>query len=145
MAYSSSAAEQGTERFGYRESGGWYGWIAFGGLMMVLLGAYHAIAGLVALFQEDFFLVGQRGLVVDVSYTAWGWAHLILGLIVLFAGVALLGGAMWARIVAVVVTLISAVVNLGFLSAYPIWSTIMIALDVIVIYAVVAHGDTGVN
>jgi hypothetical protein len=119
----------------------WFGWIAFAGAMLILLGTFHAIAGLVALFDEDYFLVGKSGLVVEVDYTGWGWVHLILGVILILAGMGLFSGQTWARIVAVTVAMISAVVNLAFLSAYPIWSAIMIAVDILVIYAVLVYGD----
>ena len=125
------------------ERTGWYGWIVFAGTMMLMLGAFHAVAGLVALFKDEYFLVGKSGLVVNVDYTTWGWVHIIFGVLVAAAGVALYVGAMWARVVAVGVALLSAIVNLAFLSAYPVWSAIMIALDILVIYAVTAHGAEG--
>lgn len=120
---------------------GWYGWVMFAGVMMLLLGSFHAIAGLVALFEDDYFLVTRSGLVVDMDFTAWGWTHLVLGLVVAIAGGALFSGATWARVVAIVVAIISALVNLTFLAAYPLWSGIMIGLDILVIYAVSMHGD----
>jgi hypothetical protein len=122
------------------EETGWLGWIAFAGTMMILLGAFHAMAGLVALFREDHYLVGSEGLVISVSYTGWGWIHLILGILVIIAGVALFRGAMWARVVAIALAVVSAVGNLAFLSANPVWSAIMIAVDILVIYALTAHG-----
>jgi hypothetical protein len=120
-------------------SSGWYGWVVFAAVMMMLLGAFHAMAGLVALFQEEYFLVTENGLVVTADYTTWGWVHLILGIVVAVAGGALLAGQTWARAVAVLAAMTSAVVNLAFLSAYPLWSAIMIAVDVLVIYAVTAN------
>lgn len=121
--------------------GGWYGMIVFAGTIMLMLGAFHAIAGFVALFQDEYFLVGKDGLVVSADYTAWGWTHIIFGIVVAAAGAGLFTGAFWARIVAVIVALLSSIVNLAFLSAYPWWSAIMIALDVLVIYAVTVHGN----
>ncbi len=118
----------------------WVGWIAFAGTMMVLLGAFHAIQGLVALFQDSYFLVGKNDLVVQVDYTTWGWVHLIAGLIVAGAGVALFSGSMWARVLAVFCAFGSALLNIAFLSAYPIWSMMMITVDVLVIWAVMVHG-----
>ena len=118
----------------------WVGWIAFAGTMMVMLGAFHVIEGLVALFKDEYFLVGKQGLVVNVDYTAWGWVHLIGGAIIAFAGVAVFTGQIWARTVGVLMALVSAVLNIGFLSAYPIWSTIMIAVDILVIWALTVHG-----
>jgi hypothetical protein len=120
---------------------GWQGWIAFAGMLMILLGSFHAMAGLVALFQDDYFLVSKSGLLVTVDYTTWGWVHLVLGVVVALAGFSLFSGAMWARIVTILAAMVSAVVNLAFMSAYPLWSAIMIAVDVLVIYAVTAHGD----
>ncbi|MGY4856563.1 DUF7144 family membrane protein [Cryobacterium sp. AP23] len=119
---------------------GWTGWIVFAGVIMIMMGAFHVIQGLVALFQDTYYLVAQEGLVVQVDYTTWGWVHTILGAVVILAGVALLAGQMWARVVAVVLAFCSALVNIAFLAAYPIWSLTMIALDVVVIFAVTAHG-----
>jgi hypothetical protein len=120
---------------------GWVGWVVFGACMMVMLGTFHAIAGLVALFKETYFVVGSADLVVSVSYDTWGWAHLIGGLVVLAVGVGLFTGATWARVLGVAVAMLSAIVNLVFLAAYPLWSIMMITLAVLVIYAITAHGS----
>ena len=122
------------------EPTGWVGWIVFAAAMMVMLGIFHAIEGLVALFKDEYFVVGTNGLIVDVDYTAWGWAHLIGGIVVALAGMALFTGRTWARVVGVLVAMVSAILNIAFLAAYPVWSTIMIAIDVLVIYALTAHG-----
>jgi hypothetical protein len=132
--------EGSTRPSSYAEPSGWVGWIVFAAFMMVLLGCFHAIQGLVALFDDQKFLVADSGLVVSVDYTAWGWVHLIGGIILALAGVALFAGRMWARIVGVVAALASAIVNIAFLQAYPIWSTIMIALDILIIWAITVHG-----
>jgi hypothetical protein len=118
----------------------WVGWIAFAGTMMVMVGAFHVIQGLVALFNDEYYLVGKSGLTVSLDFTAWGWIHIIGGLVVAGAGVALFTGRIWARAVGVIVAMISAFVNIGFLSAYPIWSAIMIGVDVLVIWALTVHG-----
>lgn len=120
---------------------GWSGLLVFAATILIMLGAFHAIAGLVALFRADYFLVTESGLVVTANFTTWGWTHLLLGLLVAATGGALLTGATWARVVALVLAMLSALVNVAFLSAYPLWSTIMIALDILIIYAVTAHGD----
>lgn len=119
---------------------GWVGWVAFAAIMMVMLGAFHMIQGLVALFSDTTYVVTKNHLVLHLDYTAWGWIHLIGGAIVIAAGYALFAGQTWARVVAVIVALVSALVNVGFLGAYPIWSTIMIAIDILVIWALVVHG-----
>ena len=140
-----SSADVTSSHSGARRSG-WYGMVVFAATMMILLGTFHAIAGLVALFRDDYFLVTQSGLVIDADYTTWGWVHLLLGVLVVAAGAALYAGATWARFVAIVVAMLSAIVNLAFLASYPLWSVIMIAVDVLVIYAVTVHGgpDDGV-
>ena len=129
------------ERAAEPEPTGWVGWIAFAATMMIMLGIFHAFQGLIALFQDNYYLVGKSGLTIHMDFTAWGWTHLILGLVVVGAGVGLLSGQMWARIVGVGVALLSSVVNIAFLSAYPIWSTMMIAFDVLVIWALTVHGS----
>ena len=120
---------------------GWSGWIMFASTLMFILGCFHAIAGFVGIFDEDYYLVGENDLIVSVDYTVWGWTHLILGILVASAGGALLRGAMWARIVAIVLAVLSSIANLVFMAAYPLWSLIMITVNVLVIYAVTAHGD----
>ena len=119
---------------------GWAGFVVFGALVMILLGSFQAIAGLVALFNESYYLVPSQNLVVNVSYDTWGWAHLIVGLVALAAGIGLMTGAMWARVTGVIVAMVSAIVNVAFLAAFPVWAITMITLDVIVIYAITAHG-----
>lgn len=122
------------------EPTGWTGWVLFGSMMMILLGSFQAIAGLVALFDDGYYLVGSNGLVVDVDYTAWGWVHLIVGLVAVAAGFGLASGRMWARVLGITVASLSAIVNFAFIAAYPLWSLTMITLDVLIIYAIAAHG-----
>lgn len=124
-----------------RGTSGWVGWIAFAGTMMVMLGGFHIIQGLVALFKDEYYLVGPAGLVVNVDFTAWGWAHIIGGAVLLVAGLCVFAGQVWARTVGVVAALLSAIVNVSFLAAYPLWSMTMIALDVVVILALTVHGS----
>ncbi|SKB10225.1 DUF7144 family membrane protein [Aeromicrobium choanae] len=120
---------------------GWAGWVYFAAFMLLLLGVLHAITGLVALFKDEYFVVASSGLVVSADYTAWGWAHLIGGIIVALAGLSLMSGATWARIVAVLVAMLSIIVNFAFMAAYPFWSVLMITISFLVIWAVIVHGD----
>lgn len=122
------------------EQTAWVGWVVFGAAMMVMLGTFHAIAGLVALFKESYFVAPAADLVVSVSYDTWGWAHLVGGAVVLAVGLGLFTGAAWARVLGVTIAMLSAIVNLVFLAAYPVWSIMMITLAVLVIYAITAHG-----
>lgn len=120
---------------------GWVGWIAFAGVIMMMLGTFHAIQGLVALFNDEYYLVGSSGLVLELDYTAWGWVHLIAGAILVAAGLGVFGGQVWARTVGVATAMLSAIVNVAFLAAYPVWSLMMIALAVVLILALTVHGS----
>jgi hypothetical protein len=119
---------------------GWAGMAAFGGVMLMVAGVFHAMAGLVGIFNDSYWLVSSQQLVVTVDYTAWGWVHLGIGVLAIAAGAGILGGQTWARVTGVVLAVISALVNIAFLAAYPLWAMLIIALDVLVIYALVAHG-----
>jgi len=118
----------------------WAGVVLFGGIMMEMVGGFQLIQGLVALFKDDYYLVSPNGLVVEVNYTAWGWTHLLIGLVAIATGIGVMLGQTWARVLGIVIAVVSAMVNVAFLSAYPIWSTIIIAMDVLVIYALAVHG-----
>jgi hypothetical protein len=119
---------------------GWAGWVVFGGVILILLGCVQAIEGLVALFDDQYFVVRSSRLLVHVSYTTWGWVHLILGIVAVLAGFGLLAGNLLARVVGVGLAFLSALAHLAFVDASPVWSVIVIALDILVIYAIVAHG-----
>jgi hypothetical protein len=122
------------------EVSGWVGWIAFAGVMMFMLGSFHAIEGLVALFRDEVFLVGSSGLVVEMDYTAWGWTHLLGGILIAAAGAGVFAGQVWARTLGVIMAMFSAIISLAFISAYPIWSAIMITVAVLIIWALTVHG-----
>jgi vacuolar-type H+-ATPase subunit I/STV1 len=119
----------------------WVGWIAFAGFALFLLGIFHLAQGLVAVFNDTYFVLPHSGLLVSTSYSAWGAVHIVAGLIVMAAGACVLAGQVWARAVGTLVALVSAVLNLGFLGAAPVWSMIMIVIDVIVIMALTVHGS----
>ena len=119
---------------------GWTGWAVFAAVMLGLAGAFGIMAGLVAIFRDEIFLVVKDRLIVNVDYTAWGWAHLIVGALLFLGALSLLSGHMYGRFVAVFAACVSALANLAFLPAYPVWAVLIIAVDVLVIYAVTAHG-----
>lgn len=118
----------------------WTGWVLFAATLMVILGMFHAIQGLVALFNDEYYLVGPSGLTLEVDYTSWGWIHVIGGVVVVLAGAGLFAGQTWARVVGIVLAAVSAIANFAFIAAYPAWSSIVIALDVLIIYALMVHG-----
>lgn len=115
------------------------GLTVFAGTIMVMIGALHAIQGLVALLNDTFYVVGDE-YVFSFDVTTWGWTHLLLGILVVFAGVFVFRGAVWARTIGVIVAVLSALVNFAWLPYYPVWGVIIIALDIFVIWALTAHG-----
>jgi hypothetical protein len=119
---------------------GWVGWIFFSGILMVMLGSFHALMGVVALFNDEYYLVGRNGLVLSLDYTTWGWVHLILGIVAVLAGFGVLVGQMWARVIGIILAVVSVVTNVVFIAAYPLWSTIIIVIDILIIYALSVHG-----
>jgi hypothetical protein len=119
---------------------GWVGWVYFGGVMMTLVGFFQMIAGFVALFNEEVYLLGPENLwILDV--TSWGWAHVFLGLLVVFAGLAVLGGKTWGRVLGVLLAAMAMLANFAFIPVYPFWSILMVVVYMLVIYAFIVHGD----
>ena len=115
------------------------GMTLFAAMMMMLVGVFQAIFGLVALFNDTFYVVGEDW-VFQFDVTTWGWVHLIVGVVVAVAGYFVLTGAVWARTVGVLMAMISAVLTFMALPYYPIWAILIITLDVFVIWALIAHG-----
>jgi hypothetical protein len=122
------------------QGGRWAGWVVFAAAMLILVGLYQAIEGLVALIEREYYLVGESGLIVTVNYTTWGFVHLIVGCVAIIAGFGVLAGMTAARVAGIVLAGLSALINLAFIAAFPLWATIIIVFDILVIYALVVHG-----
>ena len=134
-AYGSSEARRAS-----RETSGWaVGLILFAAIMMIMVGVFQALQGLIAIFENEFY-AATRNYIFKFDATTWGWIHLILGLIVAFAGWGLLSGRTWARMLAITLAVLSAIANYLFIPYYPFWSLLLITLDVLVIWALAAHG-----
>jgi hypothetical protein len=138
--YSDNYAEDGGVTSTQPEPTAWVGMVIFGGTMLLMLGALQAMEGLVAIFQDDYYLVTRKGMIVSLDYTAWGWTHLIIGLIAVGVGIGVFAGQTWARVAGIVIAAVSIIVNVAFLPAYPIWIMIVIGIDILVIYALAVHG-----
>lgn len=119
----------------------WNGMIAFAAFMLLLVGGFHFLGGLVALLEDDQYLVGESDLLVQTNYRVWGFAHMAIAVVMWMTGYGLFFRRTWARAVAVGIALVSALTNLAFLAANPWWYSMMIIIDVLVIYAVTVHGD----
>ena len=123
-----------------RPLSGWaVGGISFAAALMIVVGFFQIIAGLTAIFDDDFYVVAQN-YVFDLDPTAYGWLHLLLGIVGLFAGFGLFSGAAWAGIVAITLAMLSAILNFFLIPYYPFWSILVIALSIWVIWALTRPG-----
>ena len=135
MATSSAGRSPGRSNY----SSGAVGVVATAGVLMFMVGILHAIQGIVALANDEFFVVGQE-YVFKFDVTTWGWIHLVAGVVVAAAGAFLFQGAVWARTVAVIVACVSIIASFLWMPYYPVWSLTIIVFDFFVIWAVTAHG-----
>ena len=115
------------------------GYAAFAGVILVMIGFFQAVAGLVAIIDDQFYVVGQE-YIFQFDVTTWGWIHLIIGIVVLLSGFGIFSGNVAARTVGVFVAAISGVAAFMWLPWYPVWAIVIIALDVAVIWALTMHG-----
>jgi hypothetical protein len=125
---------------GGQEVSGWaVGGIVFAASMLTLIGVFQIVAGLVAVFNDEFFVV-TRNYTFDLDVTAWGWIHLIIGALMVVVGLGLFGRRTWAGVTAIMLAMLSALMNFFFIPYYPLWSIVVIALDVWVIWALTRPG-----
>ena len=115
------------------------GWTVFAAFIMIMLGAWWIIAGLVALVNDDFF-VATRDYIFKFDTTTWGWILLITGILVLLAGFGLFRGAVWARTVGVIMALLATLIGFAWLPWYPFWAILFIVAAISVMWALTAHG-----
>lgn len=123
----------------YPQTTGWSGWIIFASVIMFISGIVHIIYGLAGIFAQDWYAYTSTGAYI-VSLTAWGWTILITGVLLMLTAMLLLAGNMAGRILGTILALASVLFNIGMIGAAPIWSIIAIVVDILIIYAIVAHG-----
>jgi hypothetical protein len=116
------------------------GWIGFAGIVMLIIGAIDFFQGLIAIFEDEYFIPTQAGYLV-VDLTAWGWFMLFWGALLVLAGLALLAAQSWARWFAIVLVSLNILGQLGFVgsSDYPLWALTAIVLNIVVLYALTAR------
>jgi hypothetical protein len=119
---------------------GWaVGGITFAATMMIMIGVFQVIAGLVAIFDDDFYVVTQN-YTFDLDTSAWGWIHLLLGILLVATGFGLFNRSAWAGVTAIFLAMLSALANFFFIPYYPFWAILVIALDIWVIWALTRPG-----
>jgi len=123
-------------------SAAWASWVAFAGIMMMLVGVFSVIAGLAAAFEDDYFVRGTSGGdVYLLSVQAVGVIWLVVGIVKVWAGYALIQGRTWARLLTIVLCFFHAVIDLTTLTTQPFLSLIFIALNITILYAVTVRWD----
>ena len=127
------------EPSGERPSGWAVGWTAFAAGMMVMMGFWWVMVGVVAIINANFYAVSQDWIFKMVPST-WGWVHLGIGIVITLAGFGVINGRIWARTVGVILTILAALVAFAWLPTYPVWASLLIAVSVLVIWALTVHG-----
>jgi hypothetical protein len=134
------AGTYGSPEVRHTEPSGWaVGWTVFAATMMLIQGIWWVMAGIVALFNDEFYVVTPRYL-FQFDVTTWGWIHLLVGVLILAAGAALYSGAVWARTVGVIMAVIALVTAFAWLPWYPLWAVLFIVISIAVVWALTAHG-----
>ena len=125
---------------GDQEVSGWaIGGITFAAVAIMLIGGFQVIAGLAAIFDDEFFVIG-RNYTFELDTTVWGWIHLLIGVLLLVTCWGLFTGAVWAMVTAIFLASLSALANFFFIPYYPFWAILVIALDVWVIWSLTRPG-----
>ena len=119
---------------------GWVGWGIFAAVILLVSGLFTGIQGIAALIGPNTYFVLNDGQLLLFDVNGWGWWNLIVAILLLLTSFALFAGQTWARVVAIILAIISAVGQLFLLPVQPWWATIVIAVDILVIYALTAHG-----
>ncbi len=123
---------------------GWVGWVYFAGFLMLAQGAFQTFLGVLALVNNNVYVVGENQ-IVAFNFTAWGWIHIVLGVLLVSAAAAVFSGKLWGRVIGAIMVTLSLLGNLAFLPAYPIWSILLVSLDTVLLYALLVRGDEAVR
>ena len=114
------------------------GFAVFAAVMMMIIGVLHVFEGLAAIIRNQFFVL-TANYAFHIDVTAWGWLHLILGIVVAIAGFFVIRGALWARTVGILVAAVSLMANFLSMPYYPFWAFLIIVLDAVVIWALCVY------
>ena len=119
---------------------GWaIGAVSFAAAMMIMIGIFEIISGIAAI-AEDSLYVKTRNYTFDLDVTAWGWIHLLIGILAFLMGLALFRQAPWAGVGAIAIAMLQALNNFFFLPNYPLWSLLIIAIDFWIIWSLTRPG-----
>ena len=112
------------------------GWVTFAGVMIFIVGILNAFDGLVAITQSRYIERNIGGeLPITNNVKTWGWGALIIGILLILVALGIFSGATWARVIGIVLVGINLLFQFAYLGHYPLWSLTMIAIDIVVIFA----------
>ncbi|MEV6324652.1 hypothetical protein AB0M45_26210 [Nocardia sp. NPDC051787] len=119
-------------------------------ILLLTVGVLSVFEGISAVAEDQLYIVGTD-YVYKFDTTAWGWIHIVLGILLIIAALGLMTGATWARVTAICLAALSIIANFMWLPYYPAWSILVIALNIVVIWAIAtwrpdtagAEGRTG--
>jgi hypothetical protein len=117
------------------------GWVSFAGLLMILLGSFNILQGIIGIADQKYFAVTPDGLLFVENYDAWGGFWLAVGVVQILAGLGVLAGKQWARFTSIGMLLFSAMGQMIFLAAFPIWTAVTMGLIITAMYALTIHGE----
>ena len=118
----------------------WAAWVVFTAVLLFIVGVVQMTLGILALTRPELFAIDEARLLVATSWNAWGWTHLIIGSAQIVVGQGLLAGQSWGRVFGVVLAFLSSLSNLAFVAAFPVYALLIIAFNMVTIYAITAHG-----
>lgn len=122
----------------------WSGWIVFAAFLIIIVGGMDMLQGLVAVARDEYVVATAKGVAI-LDVTAWGWATLIWGALLILIGLGLLGAAGWARWAAIIGVSVNAIAQVAFMAnypqAYPLWNILIVALNILVLYALTARWE----
>lgn len=117
------------------------GWTFFAGTILFIVGSFNAIYGLTAIFKDEVLTGSLSGGVIVWDVTGWGWIHLLLGIVMILTALGLFSGQSWARWTAVLFCMVNAITQVAFITVYPLWTILIVTLDIIVIYQLTARWE----
>lgn len=132
-----TSSSVGSDAYGYEDHRG-SGWVAFAGVLLLILGTMNLIEGIAAIGNAHFFV--QNAHYVFANLNTWGWIVLCIGAVQLAVGVGVFARNQLSRWAGVIVLSVNAIAQLLMIPAYPFWSLSLFALDILAIYGLIAYG-----
>jgi hypothetical protein len=110
----------------------------FAGVMLATVAVFQILEGIAAIAKDDVYVAGIK-YAYEFDLTAWGWIHLVVGIIALAVGIGILMGQTWGLVSGIAIAALSCLSNFAFLPYFPVWSLVVLAFNALVIWALFSH------